>query len=107
MSGGKYPLKLKDPGATLEYPFGLADELSPGRSIAVAVVTIADNDTLNPESPVQLSSLQTDIVGTDVVPWLTGGTPGKTYRVTCRYTDDATPTARIDERTMLIRVTNL
>jgi len=36
--------------------------------------------------------------------WLSGGTVGVTYKVRCRFTDNNSPTARIDDRTFAVRV---
>jgi hypothetical protein len=81
----------KDPQARLDYPFSWADWLEAGDAITTATVTVPAGITLD----------GTTIVGSTVVAWLTGGTAGDTYEVTCHI---ETTDGRIDERTRTIRV---
>ena len=81
----------KDPAAHLDFVFDWSDWLVDGDAIDSATVTAGTGITVT----------GTSIVGSTVVPWLSGGTVGKNYAVTCQVT---TTDGRIDERTITIRV---
>jgi len=83
--------------------------LGPSEVIASHVVTVGAGLTKD-------SSTQTNITvkdgkgsvisvadNTAVRVWLSGGTAGETYTVTCQITTDSTP-ARVEERSILVRV---
>jgi hypothetical protein len=93
---------LKDPDAVLDYRFDFAastngtgdsDYLESGETISTATVTAESGLTVDSES-----ITDTD---TSVTAWLSGGTVGNEYDVTCRVTTSA---GRTDDRTIVIKV---
>lgn len=84
----------KDPDATLDYQLDWSDWLATGESISSAAVTVTD-----------ATLVSTVTTNTTVTAWISGGTVGN--RVTIKYhiTTNNSP-ARIDERTLTIRVAN-
>ena len=80
----------KDPGATLDYTVDFTAWLGTD-TIATASVT----------TPPGLTEASESNTTTKVTVWLSGGTVGQSYTVTCRIT---TVAGRIDERSLLIRV---
>lgn len=93
---------LKDPQAVLDYKFdwaaltngnGSSDWLASGETIASRTITAATGITVD-------SSSLTD-TNTSVTVWLSGGTAGQEYTVTCKIVTSA---ARTDERTIMIQV---
>ena len=85
---------VKDPDAVLDYTFdwtewldALADTLADHQVIAEAGLTLETSS----------------IVGKKVVAWLSGGTEGTTYRVTCRVTTASSP-PRIDDRSIFVKI---
>lgn len=104
------PLKRykKDPDAVLDYTFDFAaktngsdtsttaaDYLQAGEKIAAHQIVADSGITV-------VSSEVTDN-DTRVVVWLSGGTPGVSYTVTCRTTtDNVTP--RVDDHSILIKI---
>ena len=90
------PTIAKDPSAKLDYTFDWTEWLDAiTDSLSTHVVTVDTGITLETSS----------IVGKKVVIWVSGGTVGKTYKVGCKITTANVP-ARIDERTILIKVKN-
>jgi len=80
----------KDPGATLDYTIDFTAWLG-SDTIATALVT----------TPAGLTEASESNTTTKVTVWLSGGTVGQSYTVTCRITTTA---GRVDERSLLIRV---
>jgi hypothetical protein len=80
---------LKDPDAKLDYKFDWSEWLETGEKITSFSLIISTGLT-------EFSSSNDD---DSVTVWLTGGTSGITYQVTCRITTDSNPT-RIEDRTM-------
>jgi len=94
--------KIKDPDAVLDFKFdfktnsngrGFADWLEVGETITSHVMTVESGLTKD-------SSSITDS-GTTITVWLSGGTAGVEYAVTCRIVTSA---GRTDERTGTISV---
>lgn len=92
---------IKDPDAVLDYAWdwkalthgtGLTDWLAAGETITAHTVT-ASAVTLTVDSSAVVDGL--------VTAWLSGGTVGIDYTVTCHITTSA---GREDDRTMTIRV---
>lgn len=81
---------VKDPAARLDYAVDWSAWLPEGDTVAAAEWL-----------PGGLTVDGTSLAGAVATVWLTGGTPGVTYRVTCRVTTTA---GRIDDRTMRIFV---
>ena len=93
---------IKDPDAALDYKFDFAaltngsgdsDWLASGETISSYEVTVDDGLTLDSDS---LANSDTSVVA-----WLSGGTAGSNYKVTCAIT---TSEGRTDELTMVIKV---
>ena len=83
----------KDPSAVLDWKFNWSNWLAAAETISSATVTV--------ESGLTKDSQSNDT--TTVTVWLSGGTLGEIYEVTCRVT---TNQGRTDERTIGIRVTD-
>ncbi len=83
---------LKDPEATLDYKFNWLAWLD-GDTIATQVVTIDDGATVE-------SSAITD-TNTSVTAFVSGGTVGRSYVLSCKIT---TVGGRTDERSLTILV---
>ena len=81
----------KDPASVLDYQWDWSDWLPTDDTIASATVTADAGLTVD-------SSSNTT---TAVTAWLSGGTVGQTYAVTCQI---VTTDARTDERTIRISV---
>lgn len=100
-------LYIKDPAANLDYIFDWAaatntndpdatsDYLEAGETISSHSVTA--------DSGITASSGTLGDGNTSVTVWVSGGTVGRTYDVTCQITTSLT---RIDERTIHILVQN-
>ncbi len=82
---------LKDPDATLDYAFDWSSWLQSGETISSYSITVDSGITKEGDS-------QSNGV---VTVWLSGGTAGQTYSVSCKIT---TSMSRTDERTMKIFV---
>lgn len=82
---------IKDPDAVLDYQWKWIDWLPAGDAIASATVIAEDGLTVDGST----STADT------VTAWLSGGTAGLNYRVTCRIETDG---GRIDDRTATIKV---
>lgn len=100
------PLAPKDPNATIDYLFDFApntngrdtngtDWLSSGESIASH--TIVSDAGITVDSSVLADSNRSVRV------WLSGGTAGNSYNVTCRITTDTVP-ARVEDRSIVVEV---
>lgn len=94
----------KDPAAVLDYCFdwkaetngtGESDWLASGETISSHSVTVESGLTKD-------SDAATD-TNTSVTVWLSGGTDGDDYTVTCQITTSA---GRTDERSVTIKVRN-
>lgn len=83
----------KDPSAVLDWKFNWTNWLAASEEISSATVTVESGITKDSQSNTT----------TTVTAWLSGGTLGETYEVTCRIT---TNQGRTDERTIGIRVTD-
>jgi hypothetical protein len=86
---------IKDPSAVLDYVFDWSAWLTDGETISTRTITATTGITVA-SSAITGSS-------TTVTVWLSGGTAGATYYVTCAIVTSA---SRTDERTVTIRVTN-
>jgi hypothetical protein len=93
----------KDPNAVLDYKFdwaaltnqtGDSNWLQDGETIVSETMTVATGLTLD-------SGVISDS-GTSVTVWLSGGTAGTAYNVTCHIVTSNVP-AREDDRTIQIR----
>ena len=93
---------IKDPSAVLDYKFdwkalangnGSSNWLGSTETIATHVVTVDSGITKD-------SDAITD-TNTSVTVWLSGGTAGQSYKITCRI---VTSKGRTDERTIVIKV---
>lgn len=90
--------KVKDSDAVLDYEFNWADHpdgswLSPSETIVSYSIIASPGITVDSDTN----------DGEKVTVWLSGGTAGNPYTVTCRIT---TNQGRTDDRTMTIRVVN-
>jgi hypothetical protein len=88
-----YPSYIKDPDAVLDYGFDWSEWLQSGETVASASWTVPTGITKNSQTNSTTVSLA----------WLSGGTAGTNYNVSCKIT---TSESRIDERTMTIIVRN-
>jgi hypothetical protein len=82
---------IKDPDAELDYGFDLSDWLATGESLASVVWDV----------PTGLTNENEDLTATTAVVWLSGGTVGNVYQVSCEFTTDD---SRVDERSFRIYV---
>jgi hypothetical protein len=83
----------KDPNAVLDWSFNWSRWLAESEVISSAEIEVEDGLTKDSQSN----------TATTATVWLSGGTLGVTYQVTCRVT---TNQGRTDERTIGIRVTD-
>jgi hypothetical protein len=92
--------RLKDPDAVLDFRWdwapltnerGRSDWLASGETITAREIVAETGITVD-------TSSNTD-TGTSVTVWLSGGTAGNDYDVTCRVTTSA---GRVDDRTLVI-----
>lgn len=88
---------VKDPQADLDYTWNwnaylaaLGDELA-----SVQFIIEGDDNALTQHNA--------GFAGRVAVVWLAGGTPLKTYRVTCRITTTNTP-PRVDDRSIFVKI---
>lgn len=95
-----YPTKTKDPAATLDYKFDWGSHggrrppwLQDGEAIASYTVTAPPGITLTEDTLVEANR--------SVVVWLSGGTAGQTYVITCRITTNA---QRTDVRRLAVHI---
>jgi hypothetical protein len=82
----------KDPDAVLDYQFDWSDWLTDGDTIQDASVTATAGLTVAPDLTV---------TATAVTCWLSGGTAGLDYTVTCHI---ETAGGRVDERSIKVQV---
>ena len=82
---------LKDPDAMLDYAFDWSGWLQSGETISSYSITVDSGLTKESDN-------ESDGV---VTVWLSGGTAGSEYTVSCKIT---TSMSRTDERTMRIKV---
>ena len=82
---------VKDPGATLDYSVDWSKWLASGETITSHAVTV----------PTGIDKTTDAHTSTAVTYWLSGGTAGQRYAVTCQIT---TSQGRTDERTDYIDV---
>lgn len=80
---------VKDPDAVLDYTWDWSAWLASGETITSADVTVPTGIVKNSDSHTT----------TTVTAWLSGGTDGTGYRVTCRVT---TSQGRTDDRSITI-----
>lgn len=71
----KYTIS-KSPGDILDYPFNW------GTNWLAEIVDTITSHTITPEAGITCDS--SSVVGDTVVAWISGGTAGTTYRVTCQ-----------------------
>jgi len=83
----------KDPAADLDFYVDWSEWLADGETIAQSEFTIPDGIESHDDGNNDTAS----------VVWLSGGSPGRRYRVTNQIT---TSEDRIDERTLIIEVQN-
>lgn len=81
----------KDPGATLDYSIDWTAWLKVGDSMASSTWSGQDGITLGTSS----------LDGSIATIWLSGGTPGSSYKITNRVQSSG---GRVDERTIVINV---
>ena len=94
LTGGAMPSKfIKDPSAVLDYVFDWSAWLTTGETISTHTVTVTTGITVASSA----------ISGGNVIAWLSGGTDGTVYYVTCRIVTSA---SRTDERTVTVHVAN-
>jgi hypothetical protein len=84
----------KDPSAELDYTVDWEPWMPPNDRIVNVSWTI---------SPSGLTNSANSFSTSDATIWLTGGTDGTTYDVTCEITTDE---GRIDDRTFRVEVVN-
>jgi hypothetical protein len=83
---------VKDPNAVLDYTFDWSEWLDAITDTIASKTIVAETGITNDSS---------SISGKTVIAWLSGGTAGVTYRVTCRI---VTAGARTDDRSIFIKV---
>lgn len=84
----------KDPEAILDYTVSWSDWLTSPEIIAGVTWSAVAGITVVSESNTT----------TAATVWLSGGTAGRSYEVTCHVTTDSTPVPRQDERTIDIKI---
>ena len=85
---------VKDSQAVLDYKWDWSDWLAVGESISTEEVAVTPSGDLTVDSHTHSSS--------SVTAWLSDGTDGSAYLVTCRITTSA---SRTDERSIVINCT--
>lgn len=86
----------KDPDATLDWIFDWNDWLAESETISDAEFILDPGISIDPVKGFGNTTKTATV-------WLTGGTEGQVYRVTCRVT---TSEGRIDDRSFTLRCTN-
>jgi hypothetical protein len=90
---------IKDPNSTLDYSWDWRDWLAQvGDSIVTATFIVTDPEGATTPLVVA-SSVHFDGM---VTAFVSGGTVGKTHKLTCRITTNSTPTPRTDDRSLYI-----
>jgi hypothetical protein len=84
---------IKDPNAILDYGFDWSDWLQSGE-------IIVNSTWINPDA---ITIVTNAYLNQSTVVWVSGGTAGKSYRLTNRIVTNNSP-ARTDDRTLLIEV---
>ena len=84
----------KDPGEILEYLINWSGELTTGETISTSAFTVPTGITKDSESNTTTTSTV----------WLSGGTAGREYIVTCTVTTSSTP-ARTYRKEIVVPVT--
>lgn len=96
----------KDPNAVVDYLFDWAAKTNGrdpyGSDWLASGETIASHEIVA-DSGITVDSSAAADTNTSVRVWLSGGTAGETYRVTCRITTDNSP-ARVEDRSILVTV---
>ncbi len=88
----------KDPHATLDYSIDWSRWVPSGDSISGTPAW----SVTGPDASLAVAGVPAPSVASGIATaWLTGGTAGQTYRVTCRVTTTA---GRIDDRSITVRV---
>lgn len=90
----------KDPNEILDYTIDFAALLDTANDEAIASVTWSVSGEGLTVGTGEYAAANDD---TSATVWLSAGTVGTTYSVTCRATTDATP-ARIFERSISVRI---
>ncbi len=85
------PTFVHDPGANLDYSWSWVDWLADGETITTSTVTV--------ETTGLTLGSKTSAAGV-VTQWVSGGTAGVAYRMTCHIVTSA---GRQDERSMRLR----
>lgn len=87
----------KDPNATLDYVLDLTKWVPTGDTLSAASWTCVpgDEDSIIDVSPAP------SISGSKATVWLTGGTAGQVYDLTCAFT---TTQGRVDNRTVQVKI---
>jgi len=96
MAISKWPHRLsvpKDPDATLDYQIDWSDWLADGESIVTSEWVVLGATLVDEGSTATLSTA-----------WISGGSVGAMISLTNRITTDSSPVARIDDRTLIIKV---
>jgi hypothetical protein len=96
VGSNKWPYRArepKDPNATLDYQIDWSNWLATGESIVSAVWTVTGATLTTSVATAKAATV-----------WLSGGTVGTLISATCRITTDSAPVARIDDRTLLLTV---
>ena len=81
----------KDPNAVLDYQWDWADWLAVGETISTVTIIM----------PVGITKDSQSNTTTTVTIWLSGGTVGDGYKVTCRITTNSVP-ARTEDRSIYL-----
>lgn len=85
----------KSLGAILDYGFNWSDWLADGETITASTWTV----------PTGISEGANSRDDTSVKVWLSGGTVGETYLISCKITTSVSP--RADERSLIVMVEQL
>jgi hypothetical protein len=100
----EFPKFVKDPEAVLDYAFdwkpytngregAISDWLEDGETIQSHVITVSKGLTV--EASAEANGI--------VTVWISGGTSGVEYTVSCHIVTDSTPINREDDRTIIIQ----
>jgi hypothetical protein len=80
----------------LDYQFDWSDWLAEEEVLAAADFTVDDESGLTIET--------SGFTDTTATVWLSGGVTGQIGSIICRITTDSSPIARIDDRTLRLRI---
>lgn len=95
-----YPKYSHDPDAVLDYPFHWTPWLEDVNDTLVSVDVTAEDKGDSDTAPLVVDSFSFD-PGGEVAVWLSGGSVGLTYAVTCHI---VTTDNREEDKTILIQV---